>query len=66
MKAQFKSCKNRYEDWWKQSHEIWIIKHPILNLKEQYDDAADYSIKYDFGSWSENETSEKNKPIIER
>ena len=43
-----------------------VMKRPILNLKEQYDDSADYSIKYNFGSWSENETSKKDKPIIER
>ena len=39
-----------------------MLELPILNLKKHDNDAADYSIKYDFGSWSENETSEKNSP----
>ena len=52
--------------WFGISPKYKTRKRPILNLKEQYDDAADYSIKYDFGSWSENETSKKDKPIIER
>ena len=54
------SLRSNFETW--NLRKDRITKRPILNLKKHDNDAADYSIKYDFGSWSENETSEKDRP----